>query len=187
MSNIEFKHLQQPLDPDTRAAITALWARNEVAIPNSEQRLAEVRGAAVVGDDIVGVSTAGLVTDSLTQQRLLTLHAITDAAYRHKMVALLLVHEVGQALHRKYLEGDRGPEVGAILQYENPSIIRDEHPLQDDRDNNPHDPVHTFMAGFCRIGFDNNNALCGVMYYPGIDIVPPVKHHPAASSSSHSW
>ena len=173
MDDVAIKLLEQPLDQQTREQITALWARCEVAIPDIEQRLAEVRGVAMVSDNIVGVSTAGLVVDSLTQQRFLTLRAITDPAFRSHNSALLLVYAVGQSLHHAYLRGARGSEVGAILQYENLAIVPEDHPLRQDRENNPSDPKHNFMAGGCRIGFDNNGMMCSVMYYPNVDIVPP--------------
>ena len=107
------------LSAEQREQVLALWQRNGVTIPQPETRLSEVRGFAIDEGRIVGVATAGLVTDSLTKQQFLTLRSMTDEAFRGQHVAILLVYQVGQALHKASIEGRQGPEIGAILQYEN--------------------------------------------------------------------
>ena len=162
------------LNTAQREQVLSLWQRHDVTLPDPELRLSEVRGLAIdAAGQTVGVCTAGLVTDSITKQRFLTLRSFTDEAHRTHHIALQLVYEVGQALHAAFIEKPQGSEVGAILQYENSSIIRDSDPMQADLENNPGNPLHTFMAGFCRVGYDTNNALCNLCYYQDTEIVPP--------------
>jgi len=186
MSNPELALTAGKLSVDQREQILALWRRNGVAIPDPEKRLSEVRCLAIDEGGIVGIATASLVTDSLTHQQFLTLRSMVDKASRGQHLALHLVYQVGQALHKASLEGRQGPEVGAILQYENKTIIADEDLMRSDPIEHPNDIVHSFMAGFCRIGYDETGALCNVNYYDGAQITPPGKRkYPAEEQTGH--
>ena len=173
------------LSAEQREQVLALWQRNGVTIPQPETRLSEVRGFAIDEGRIVGVATAGLVTDSLTKQQFLTLRSMTDEAFRGQHVAILLVYQVGQALHKASIEGRQGPEIGAILQYENTAIINDHDPMRADAVNHPNDLIHNFMAGGSRIGYDATGALCNILYYQNAKITPPRPDLAQSSILSH--
>ena len=58
--------------------------------------------------------------------------------------------------------------------------------MRSDPIEHPNDIVHSFMAGFCRIGYDETGALCNVNYYDGAQITPPGKRkYPAEEQTGH--
>ena len=172
MSAIRYQSVTAPVEQNVEVAIKALWARNGAYIEDPLKRLSEVRQLAWLNDEVVGVSTASVVREPVTQQALISVRALTDASARSDMVATSLVLAVAEEVFAAQAGGQLLPYVGGVLQMENALLNGDERPLRA-QTQNLRRHWDSFWEGFFTAGFDGAGRRSVVAYFPGAEVQVP--------------